>query len=247
MNYMKKSKAEIREGTAASYRISVITLTPALAAYKQKLFNHIQAKGGAMFGNFIFFTQPLLHLILLHWTFKLCNRSLSVATHTMLVWMNCAVPVMLGRSSKFRCTNVNNRLKRLNDIILICLFLTSFLPMHSIALPYTMHMSCITYSSSCKAHVCFTYAQYYYQCYSWPVTLSLIFLPLCYKLLYISHLISLHISFVTDNNPRGQNVSIIFTSLLHVCSTTNPFWEFIWCMIISDHLLCPFFCIVWVA
>ena len=53
------------------YHISVITMTPALATYKQKLFYHIQAKGTAMFGNFILFAQPLLYLILLHWTFKL--------------------------------------------------------------------------------------------------------------------------------------------------------------------------------
>ena len=48
-----------------SYRISVFTLTPALSVYKQKLFYHIQVKGGAMFGNFILFAQPLLYLVLL--------------------------------------------------------------------------------------------------------------------------------------------------------------------------------------
>ena len=68
----------VREETAVSNRISVITLTPALAAYKQKLFYHIQAKGGAMFRNFILFAQPLLYLVLLQWTFKLFNSSLSV-------------------------------------------------------------------------------------------------------------------------------------------------------------------------
>ena len=67
----KASKDCSRKGTAASYHISVITMTPALATYKQKLFYHIQAKGGAIFGNFILFAQPLLYLILLHWTFKL--------------------------------------------------------------------------------------------------------------------------------------------------------------------------------
>ena len=71
------------EGTAASNRLSVITLTSALAVYKQKLFYHIQAKGGAMFGNFILFTQPLLYLILLQWTFKLFNSSLSVHIYTV--------------------------------------------------------------------------------------------------------------------------------------------------------------------
>ena len=55
----KASKECSRKGTAASYHISVITMTPALATYKQKLFYHIQAKGGAMFGNFILFAQPL--------------------------------------------------------------------------------------------------------------------------------------------------------------------------------------------
>ena len=76
----------VREGTAASYCISVITLTPVLAAYKQKLFYHIQAKGGAMFRNFILFAQPLLYLILLQWTFKLFNSSLSVRILCACEW-----------------------------------------------------------------------------------------------------------------------------------------------------------------
>ena len=38
-------------------------------------------------------------------------------------------------SSKFGCANVNDRLKRLKDTILIYLFLTSFLPMHSMHCP----------------------------------------------------------------------------------------------------------------
>ena len=65
---------------AVQCAILLITLTLALASYKQKLIYHIQAKGSAMFGKFVLFTQPLLllYLILLQWTFKLFNSSLSV-------------------------------------------------------------------------------------------------------------------------------------------------------------------------
>ena len=47
---------------AVQCAILLITLTPALAAFKQKLFYHIQVKGSAMFEKFLLFThvQPLL-------------------------------------------------------------------------------------------------------------------------------------------------------------------------------------------
>ena len=152
------------EGTAASNRLSVITLTSALAVYKQKLFYHIQAKGGAMFGNFILFTQPLLYLILLQWTFKLFNSSLSVHVNELCSALSCwdllvgiqacnrfasvvvSVRACTGTegaaSSKFGHANVNDRLNIL-DTILIYLFLTSFLPMHSMhcPTPCTRHAS----------------------------------------------------------------------------------------------------------
>ena len=47
-----------------------------------------------------------------------------------------------------------------------------------------------------------------YQHYSWPVTFHLTHLPLWqHKLLYISHLISVRFSFVTDKNPCSWNAS----------------------------------------
>ena len=67
----KASRDCSSKGTAACYHISVITLTPVLATYEHKLFYHIQAKGGAMFGNFSLFAQCLLYISVLHWTFKL--------------------------------------------------------------------------------------------------------------------------------------------------------------------------------
>ena len=38
--------------------MSVVTLTPALTAYKKKLFYYVQVKGGMVFENFILFGTP---------------------------------------------------------------------------------------------------------------------------------------------------------------------------------------------
>ena len=148
-------------------------LTPAVDVYKQKLFYHIQAKGDAMFGNFILFTQLLLYLILLQWTFKLINSSMSVRILCVCEYtVQCLVVLgpagghylsgwALARkvSSKFGRANVNDRLKILKDTILIYLFLTSFLPMHSIhcPTPCTCHAS-PTVPPAGHGHACFMYA-----------------------------------------------------------------------------------------
>ena len=59
--------------------IIVITLTPALPAYKtEAVLPRTGKRWRAMFGNFILFGQPLLYLILFPWTFMLFNSRLSV-------------------------------------------------------------------------------------------------------------------------------------------------------------------------
>ena len=83
---------------------------------------------------------------------QVCNRFASVVG---------SVRVCTGTegaaSSKFGHANVNDRLKNSghhSDLPVL-----DFVPAHAFhALPYTMHMSCITYSSSCEAHACFMYA-----------------------------------------------------------------------------------------
>ena len=114
-----------------------------------------------MRGNFFLFAQPLLYLILLQWTFKLFNSRLSVRIATVCVCWDLLVGIqgcnrfasVVGSvrectgtegaaSSKFGRANVNDRIRSL-DTILIYLFLTSFLPMHSMhcPTPCTRHAS----------------------------------------------------------------------------------------------------------
>ena len=99
-----------------------------------------------------------LHSALLCWDLLVgiqgCNHFASVVGSVLR--LKACTGTEGAASSKYRIAKVNYRLKRLKDTILIYLFLTLFLPMHS------MHClkpcTYITYSSSCEAHVCFTYA-----------------------------------------------------------------------------------------
>ena len=115
------------------------------------------------------------------------NNFICVCTHTVChcVWMNCAMPCRAGTcwwaykvaivllrlyigsvractgmegaaSSKFRSDNVNDTKNSGHHSDLPVL---DFVPAHAFhALPYTMHTSCITYSSSYEADACFKYA-----------------------------------------------------------------------------------------
>ena len=123
--------------------------------------------------QFVCTTPTLPYLILLQWTFKLFNSSPSVRILCKCKWTEQYL-AMLGpagghtrlqsfasvvgsvractgmegaASSKFGHANVNDRLKRLKDTILIHLLLTLFLLMHSMHCPTPC--KCITYSFSC--------------------------------------------------------------------------------------------------
>ena len=142
--------------------------------YKQKLFYHIQAKGGAMIGNLILFAQSLLSHILLQLTFKLLiaaclyaycvNELCSASCSALCCWWTYKVAIVLlqllaqsGRAVAWKVqlaasSDVPRSMTRLKDIILIYLFLTSFLPVHYMHCPTPC--SHITYSYCCDRGPC---------------------------------------------------------------------------------------------
>ena len=142
--------------------ILLIPLTPALAVFKQKLFYHIQAKGSAMFGSsfcshnpYFYFTlsssnghsSSLIAAFLYASCVHMNELRSALSCWDLLVGIQgCnhfasvvgSVRACTGRegaaSSNFRCANVNSTERHHSDLASY-LFLTSFLPIHSMHCP----------------------------------------------------------------------------------------------------------------